>query len=137
MDDTTISVFACLGAVLQHLIFAFLRGEWVLYLAACVGFLSTTITTFCRSLITKLVGQYEVGAMFSILAAIQAMVPMVAIPFYGFLYKHTVATFSATFLVLLSGLYVVCTVLIVFVKVGLRKVDERRTKEENQDDLHS
>ena len=46
-----------------------------------------------RSMITKLIGPLEIGKVFSVLAAFQAIMHLIASPAYGFIYKRTVATF--------------------------------------------
>ena len=48
MQDSTLGFLAVLGATIQHVINAFAKTDWVLYLTGVVSFLSPCITTTCR-----------------------------------------------------------------------------------------
>ena len=58
---------------------------------------------------------WEIGTVFSVIAAVQAMMPILASPLYGFLYKQTLASFPGAFLLLNVSLYFVVGLLIIWV----------------------
>ena len=53
--------------------------------------------------------------MFSVIGAVQAMMPIIASPIYGFLYKQTLTYFPGAFLLLNVALYFVVGLLVVWV----------------------
>ena len=129
LSDTTLGILSVIGCTIQQVIVAFAKTDWLLYLAGIVAFLSPCITTTCRSNVTKCVGVFEVGATFSIMAAFQALMPLLASPFYGFVYKSTIETLPGTFLLLTAGIYVVVGILLIAVHFGMKKVEMRRQKD--------
>ena len=126
LHDTTLAFFGVIGCAVQQVIVAFTTAEWVLYISGIIAFLGATITTTCRALVTKLVGPFEVGSVFAIMASFQAMVPLAASPIYGFMYKETIETFPGAFLLFTASLYVVVGALLVIVNIGLRGVEKRK-----------
>ena len=58
---------------------------------------------------------WEIGTVFSVIAALQAMMPILASPLYGFLYKQTLTSFPGAFLLLNVSLYFVVGLLIIWV----------------------
>ena len=146
LHDTTIGALAVIGAAVQCVITAFAKVDWVLYIAGLVAFLSPCITTTCRSMLSKNVEPLEVGAIFSVVGAMQACVPLFGSPIYGIMYKSTIETFPGTFLLFTAGAYLIVISLLIVVNLGLRKVEKRRkvAEEENLmkpkallNDLHS
>ncbi|XP_059079164.1 lysosomal proton-coupled steroid conjugate and bile acid symporter SLC46A3-like [Tigriopus californicus] len=134
--DTTLGFWGVIGSLINTIIMAFAREGWWLYLGSVIAFLGPTITTSSRSLVTKCVGPFEVGAAFSIMGAIQAMVPLCAIPFFGFTYKATIEWFPGTFLLVSAVLYVIVAVLLIVANIGLRKVErtEKKSLQRTQDE---
>ena len=63
--DTTIAGFAMLTVSGETLIWALADEGWQIYAGAVVAALSICITTTIRSNITKIVGPFEIGAVFS------------------------------------------------------------------------
>lgn len=131
--DTTIGFWGVVGSLVNTLILAFARNDLWLYLGSLIAFLGPTITTSCRSLVTKCVGHFEVGAAFSIMGAVQAMVPLAASPFYGFTYKATIEWFPGTFLLVSAIFYVIVAVLLVVAYRGLLKVKKRQEAKDAED----
>ena len=58
---------------------------------------------------------WEIGTVFSVIGAVQAMMPIIASPIYGFLYKQTLTYFPGAFLLLNVALYFVVGLLVVWV----------------------
>ena len=44
------------------------------------------VSTLVRSSVTKCVGPFEVGAVLSIVEILSAIAPLIAMPFFGFVY---------------------------------------------------
>ena len=70
--DSTLGALAWLTISGSAVIMALATAEWLIWVAVTVAFLELIITPSIRSIISKVVGPFEVGAVFSILATFQA-----------------------------------------------------------------
>ena len=70
--DSTLAAFAWLTVSASAVITALATEEWLIWVGVIVLFLELIITPSIRSIISKVVGPFEVGAVFSILATFQA-----------------------------------------------------------------
>ena len=70
--DSTLGALVWLTVSCSAIIMAFATSEWLIWVAVTVAFLELTITPSIRSNISKVVGPFEVGAVFSILTTFQA-----------------------------------------------------------------
>ena len=94
------------------------------------------ITTTSRSCLTKLVNPSEIGSVLGIVGIFQSLLSIVSKPFYGFLYKSTVAVFPATYLFVSISLFSVALVTLIVAHVGLKKrqveMEALQLKNENE-----
>ena len=70
--DSTLAAFVWLTLSASAVITALATEEWLIWVGVIVLFLELIITPSIRSIISKVVGPFEVGAVFSILATFQA-----------------------------------------------------------------
>ena len=72
--DSTLGALAWLTVSFAAVIMALAAREWLIWVAVTGAFLELTITPSIRSNISKVVGPFEVGAVFSILATFSGRV---------------------------------------------------------------
>ncbi|XP_068214719.1 lysosomal proton-coupled steroid conjugate and bile acid symporter SLC46A3-like [Palaemon carinicauda] len=96
MPDTTIGLIGCISKMIGLVLIAVSPAPWFLYLAATLSFLAGLPLIVTRAVISKLVPPEEVGAIFSLLASWEALVPLFSAPVYTFVYNSTVEAFPGT-----------------------------------------
>jgi len=128
MHDTSIGMIGVVGLIMHESIVAFASKDssWLVYLAAVPALLSNALTVVTRSLITKCVGPFEIGKIFSILGAFQALEPFVTAPVYTNLYKATLEYFPGAFLLANVGLYIVLLMLFMGVYFGIKRQEKKK-----------
>ena len=73
------------------------------------------IEKISNSLLSKLIGQNEVGTAFSLLAVLAKCIEFLAKPAFGLLYRNTVGIFPATFLMVSTGFLIFIFILMMIV----------------------
>jgi len=111
VHDATIGVLATLSKITSLVIISIAPNGWVLFLGACCGFLSSLAAIVIRSMLSKVVSKAELGKVFSLLASLEAAVPLFAAPLFTTVYNNTLSTFpGAVFLVQASLFVVSCAI---------------------------
>ena len=88
---------------------AFCTSLWQFYVAFGFQFFELAKYGVIRSLLSKCVNKDETGKMFSALAVIAAIVPIIAHPAVRLLYNKTLDTFPAAEVLLSASILVVGT----------------------------
>ena len=135
--DTTILMIAVFCAIVGQFVTALFRQMWILYLCYVLFMLWNTITTTSRSNMSKLMESNEIGKAFSFLAVFQSILPFATKPFFAFFYKHTLETFPGAYRMLTGGLYSVVLVIIILTHFGLKRLEKRNSRVENQEESES
>ena len=67
---------------------------------------NSLITVTIRSQCTKEVDKAEIGRIFSVVGLFQALVPLIANPLFGFIYKSTLNTLPGAYLLTIVGMLI-------------------------------
>ena len=110
--DTSIMAFGVCSFIVNMMFSVFARANWVLYTGLLFGTHYWCTASMCRSQLSKIVGAYDVGKLYSTLAFTQALMPLAGMPLFGFMYRATVETYPALFLWVATGISVVELVII-------------------------
>ena len=98
--------------LLSGLLFsAFSIELWQFYLSHGIQFLSFCKYGLIRSLLSKCVGKFETGKIFSALAIVSAVVPFAGNPAFRKLYSNTIDTFPSAEILLASAVALLTAVL--------------------------
>jgi len=113
VHDATIGVLATISKITSLVIISLAPNGWVLFVGACSGFLSSLSAIVIRSILSKVVVKSELGKIFSMVASLEAAVPLFAAPLFTFVYNHTLDSFpGAVFLVQASLFLLSCLIFI-------------------------
>ncbi len=93
--------------------------------------------SLARSLLTKCVGKNEVGKVFSVVALLSAVTPLIMTPAIKKLYNATLTTFPGTFFLLVAGIYVVSAFLYVFIWFKRKEIFDRDVESNSSLELQS
>ena len=104
--DTSIMAFGVCSFIVNMMFSVFARANWVLYTGLFLGTHYWCTASMCRSQLSKIVGAYDVGKLYSTLAFTQALMPLAGMPLFGFMYRATVETYPALFLWVATGVAV-------------------------------
>ena len=121
--DTSIMAFGVCSFIVNLMFSVYGRANWVLYTGLFFGTHYWCTASMCRSQLSKIVGAYDVGKLYSTLAFTQALMPLAGMPFFGFLYRATVETHPALFLWVATA---IAMLELVFIGVIARMDREKR-----------
>ena len=125
-QDTSIMAFGVCSFIVNMMFSVFGRANWVLYTGLLFGTHYWCTASMCRSQLSKIVGAYDVGKLYSTLAFTQALMPLAGMPMFGYMYRATVETYPAMFLWVATGVSVVELVIIAAISNIQRKNERNR-----------
>ena len=110
--------FSCLE---KHWSTIFFCKMWNVFSGAAIGLLSSTPSITIRSALSKVTPSNEIGAIFSLLASLEAATPLVLAPLYTFVYNQTLDVFPGAIMVLQAGIYFLAIITFVIIYVLFKK----------------
>ncbi|XP_053635893.2 lysosomal proton-coupled steroid conjugate and bile acid symporter SLC46A3-like [Cherax quadricarinatus] len=96
VQDTVLAVVGCLSKTSGFLFTGLGNTATLMYMASVVSFLAGLPLIVTRAVISKLVPAEETGAVFSLLAALEAVVPLISCPTYTLTYAATLDLYPGT-----------------------------------------
>lgn len=107
VHDATIGILATISKVVSLVIMSLAWNGWVLFLGACSGFLSAFAAIVIRSMLSKCVNKSDLGKIYSLLASLEAAVPLFASPLFTIVYTSTLETFPGAVFLVQAAIFVV------------------------------
>ena len=131
IQDTTIILLALTSTTAGVFLKIFNSSQWVLYFCNVLYSLHWSITTISRCCISKLISPNEIGRVFTVLAVLESVFPLLTKPFNAFLYKKTLSTFPGAFIALAGCSYCAVCLLQLYIHVGMKT--SKKTSSDNPD----
>lgn len=129
LSDATISFYDMFASTINCLIIAFATKEWMIYVGAVINCLDFASFSIVRSMVTKIAEPHETGALLAVFGTFQSLMPMIATPIFGMLYRSTVAKFPQLYLLIVAVFYLLNAVGLLFVRHGLNKLGKKIEEE--------
>jgi len=125
LRDTSLIIIALITSIGGYLIFALGKTVPVLIISyICFGFYAS-IHACSKSIISKMVGPREIGAVFATIGISSSIASLLSKPFFAFMYQATVEVFPGAYLmVVVAGLTLVIAP-ITFAHFGLKRLEKR------------
>lgn len=95
--DIVIVIFSLLFKIASTAVVVLATKGWHMYLASGIGFIGSLYGSMCRSLISKMVDKSEIGKIFAVTTALEAVSTLGAAPIYTYIYTNTYETFPSAF----------------------------------------
>ena len=114
--DSTIIFAKFLCSIIFDLMMAYVANMTQLYYGILIAGFSFGASSINKSLLSKLVDPLDVGKLFAINGAIQALVPFLSSPTFAFIYKRTVASMPHAFLLFSIGLWTIMSFMSMYIR---------------------
>ena len=114
--DSTIIFAKFLCSIIFDLMMAYVANMTQLYYGIVIAGFSFGASSINKSLLSKLVDPLDVGKLFAINGAIQALVPFLSSPTFAFIYKRTVASMPHAFLLFSIGLWTIMSFMSMYIR---------------------
>lgn len=109
VEDSMLGFAGGVSSLFTYVLRATAPAPWVFYLSSVVSLLSSTVLVASRAAVSKLAETTELGAVFAVLAASEAVIPVLSSFVYTYIYNATLETFPGTIYVTAAvGSVVVC-----------------------------
>jgi len=128
VSDVSLIIIGLIFRALRILILAFSDRTWMIYLSVVVGCLSSFITTGTKALISRLVGEEELGKTFSLLLCVESLSTLAGSSAFTFLYVKTFRIFPGFTFCVEAAVCVVVIFMLILITRNLRNSTEKDGK---------
>ena len=134
LHDTTIGIIGSLSGFACNIVRTFASHPWMFYLSTGIGLISYGPSIIIRSFISKIIPSDELGSVFSMLASLEACVPLMTAPIFTMVYEKTINYFPAAILLISAIMFVFIMIhfLVVFVLVRMGTPDMQQNSENSE-----
>ena len=122
-SDVTLAMIAILSTVVDSLLKATAASPTQMYVAAFVCLFKILVTPMCRSLMSTIVENNEIGKVYSITSSFEAVSNLVASPLYTYVYAHTFKFFAGAFFLITAGVYCI-NIILMYCVIRMRRTRE-------------
>ena len=109
--DTSIIIAKLTSSIMFDFMMAYATDMDQLYYGIIIAGFSFGASSINKSLLSKLVDPMDVGKLFAINGAIQALIPFLSNPTFAFIYRNTVDTMPNTFLFISIVFWIVMSIM--------------------------
>ncbi|CAL8108953.1 unnamed protein product [Orchesella dallaii] len=120
LPDAIIGIMSTIGIIISQFIFAFAVSGWMVYLGASLQMFAGLISIVLRSMISKVVAKEEIARVFTFLACGEASMPMVGVPLYSYVFRHTLTTFPGAMFMLSAGTYLFIIISFIYLHFSMK-----------------
>ena len=107
LHDALVGFLASCSKMISLLITSIAWNGLVLFMGSLTGFFFAFSSIVIRSMLSKCVTKAELGKIFSLLASLEALVPMFSAPIFTFIYTNSLETWSGAVFLVQSGIFLV------------------------------
>ncbi|XP_064104314.1 lysosomal proton-coupled steroid conjugate and bile acid symporter SLC46A3-like [Macrobrachium nipponense] len=121
VEDGILGLMGGISLLFSNVMKATAPAPWVMFLASVVGMCLDQVTAASRGAVSKLVDKSEVGAVFAVLGAAEAMIPIASVAVYTYVYNATIGFFPGMIFVFTAALSLVICCIYVWIMTRQRR----------------
>jgi len=107
VHDAMIAILATMSKISSLVVIALATNGYILFFGASLGCISSLSGIVIRSMLSKLVPPYELGKVYSLLASLEASVPLFATPLFTYVYNSTIESLPGAVFLVLAAIFAV------------------------------
>lgn len=111
VSDMTLIFVALISAATDSTVKAFAQNPSTLYFSSSLAIFKVLASPMCRSLISSIVPNNEIGKIYSFTSAFEAISSLIASPLYTYVYSSTFTHFAGAFYLVSTVIYGVNVIL--------------------------
>lgn len=114
-SDLSLAVISLLSATVDSVIKAFATQPWHMYMSSGLTLFKVLSSPMCRSIISSIIPNNEIGKIYSITSSFEALSGLGAAPLYAYIYSQTLTYFAGAFYLITAFVYCINLLLAFFV----------------------
>lgn len=113
LSEAIIIVVATVTDIAKYIILLFATHGWEMYLGLVVTIFSGLFGAMCRSILSQMVDNNEIGKVFAFATASESLIGLIASPIYTLVYNATLHIFPGAFF----GISIIVLVMILVISL--------------------